>query len=72
MGAEAGHDLVEDQADAGLLRNGAEFVCKLARLHAGMAALHRLEHHAGQLARMLADPGERGGCAIFQHDIVAD
>ena len=48
MHAETGHHLVEDQHDAGCLRERAQLVQELARLELGAAALHRLDEDRGQ------------------------
>jgi hypothetical protein len=50
----------------------AQLVQELARLQLGLAALHRLHQHRGQVAGLRAHGLQRGRVAVGQHDHLAD
>ena len=70
--AESGHDFVEDQRRPAASRDLADLAQELDRLQRGVAALHRLDEHGGQLVRVRADVLERLGRAVVEHGHVRD
>ena len=70
MDAEAGHHFVENKAGVRLLGDLADFFQELDGLQIRMAALHRFDENRGQIVRVAANPFERVGCAVFEHDDV--
>ncbi|CAB3969489.1 hypothetical protein BCO9919_03787 [Burkholderia cenocepacia] len=72
MDAEAGDHFVEDQGDASLLGDAAQFLQECDGLQRRVAALHRLHHHGGERRRHPANGLERGVAAVVEQDHVLD
>jgi hypothetical protein len=70
--AEAGDDLVENQRGACLFGDRADLVHELARLQAGGAALHRLDHHGGEFVSVLPQNLQRSRVRVIENEHVLD
>ena len=64
---EAGHHLIENEQGAVAFGDPADLADEIMWAEFGAAALHRLDHHSGQTARVPADVIQRLRCAIGQN-----
>ena len=70
--AETGDDLVENERGAGFFGDRADLAHELARLEAGGAALHRLDHHGGEFVGVGPEDFKRSGVRVVEHEHVLD
>ena len=68
--AEAGDDFVENERRAIFFRDGADFVHELARLQAGRAALHGLDHDGREFVGVGSQNFKRRGVVVVEHEDV--
>ena len=72
MDAEAGDDLVEDEGRAAGLGDRAQLLQEVLRPQLGVAALHRLDQHGGDVVAVGLDPVEALRIAVGQDHHVGD
>ena len=70
--AETGDDFIENQRGAGLLGDRADLVHELARLQAGGAALHRLDHHGREFVGVGPQNFQRSRVRVIEDEHVFD